>query len=249
MISVGSFGGGTNSTGMFIGLVEKSEPVDLILFADTRGERPGIYKHIKLFSQWLQGKGYPAIVTVQNPSKSLEQDCLDRKALPSIAYGFKTCSQRWKLEPQNKYLNNWQPARDAWARGEKIVKLIGYDADEPQRAKDYSDDKYHLRYPLIEWGWGRAECVAAIIRAGLPLPGKSACFFCPSMKKGEILRLQQTYPELADRAIAIEQNAKLTQIKGLGRRFSWAGLLAADNAQYKLFADSHIEISCECYDG
>lgn len=33
-----SFGGGTDSTAMLIGMWEKGEKVDLILFADTGGE-------------------------------------------------------------------------------------------------------------------------------------------------------------------------------------------------------------------
>ena len=37
--------------------------------------------------------------------------------------------------------------------------------------------------------WGRDDCVAAIARVGLPQPGKSACFFCPSSKKHEIITL------------------------------------------------------------
>ena len=32
-----SFGGGTNSTAMLIGMFERQIPVDLILFADTGG--------------------------------------------------------------------------------------------------------------------------------------------------------------------------------------------------------------------
>ena len=35
----------------------------------------------------------------------------------------------------------------------------------------------------MDWGWTREDCIAAIQQEGLPLPGKSSCFFCPSMKK------------------------------------------------------------------
>ena len=58
-----SYGGGTNSTAMLIGMVERSEPVDLILFADTGGERPGTYAYVDLFSGWLRERGYPATVS------------------------------------------------------------------------------------------------------------------------------------------------------------------------------------------
>ena len=50
MITVASFGGGTDSTAMLIGMWQRKEPVDLILFADTGGEKPHTYKYISIFS-------------------------------------------------------------------------------------------------------------------------------------------------------------------------------------------------------
>jgi len=249
MLTVASFGGGTDSTAMLIGMWQRGERVDLILFADTGGEKPHTYEHINRFSDWLVRNGMPEI-TVVKPTVTLEQDCLNRRALPSIAYGFKTCSQRFKVQPQDKFLNNWQPAKDAWARGEKVLKLVGYDATEERRAKDYESNKYQIRYPLIEWGWDRAECIDVIKSFGLELPGKSACFFCPSSKAQEVKQLAVDYPHLAQRAIAMEANAELTTIKGLGRDYSWTELLKFDEAQTKLFDSdfSTAEIPCGCYD-
>ncbi len=234
---VASFGGGVNSTAMLIGMVELGEPVDLVLFADTGGEKPHTYAHVLEFSEYLVAHGMPAIVTVRKEALTLEQDCIDRKALPSVAYGFKSCSDHFKMRPQQAYLKSLGIACP--------TKLIGFDADEPQRARPIKGN----RYPLIEWGWGRDECIAAIDRAGVTQPGKSACFFCPSSKKKEIYELRKVYPILAARAVAMEQNAELTAVKGLGRSFAWGDLYAADDAQDKLFPESPIEIDCGCYDG
>lgn len=252
---VASFGGGVNSTAMLIGMVERGERCDLILFADTGGEKPHTYEHIERFSKWLQFVGMPPIQTVKKVRQSgaihaLEEDCLEKHMLPSIAYGFKTCSQKFKIQPQDKYCNNLVACKAAWAAGEKVIKLIGYDMDEPHRTvKLYDDDKYSFRYPLIEWNWGREECVEAIMRAGQRVPDKSACFFCPSSKKSEIMELRRIYPDLAKRAVAMEQNAQLTSVKGLGRSFAWGDLYAADDNQAKLFPESPIDIDCGCYDG
>src|SRR5262249_31978269 len=83
-------------------------------------------------------------------------------------------------------------------------------------------------YPLLEWGYDREKCKQIISEAGLPVPIKSACFFCPASKKHEILWLREHHPELLERALEIECNAqaKLTSIKGLGRSFSWGSYLA-----------------------
>ena len=251
---VASYGGGTNSTAMLIGMAERGEKVDMILFADTGGEKPNTYMHIGEFNLWLLDHGMPDIRYVQRVNRDgvvrfLEKDCIDGKMLPSIAYGYKACSIKYKRDPQDKYCNNYPPCRDVWASGGKVTKLIGYDVDEPHRARIPEDEKYLYRYPLIEWGWGRDECVEAIAKAALPQPGKSACFFCPSSKKHEIIELQRRYPDLAARAVAMEKNAELTTVKGLGRDWAWGDLLKFDEAQIKLFPESPIEIDCGCYDG
>ena len=186
-ITVCAYGGGTNSTAMLVELARRGQLPNLILFADTGGERPETYAYVAMFDEWLRERGCVGIETVRYTTRegitlTLEQHSLNHKMLPSLAYGFKSCSLRFKRGPQDKYVNNWEPAREAWKRGEKIVKLIGYDLDERHRAKIEEDKKYTYRYPLIEWGWGRDECVEVIASAQLPQPGKSACFFCPASK-------------------------------------------------------------------
>ena len=45
-MNIVSFGGGTNSTAMIIGMYLHKIPVDLILFADTGGEQPHTYESV-----------------------------------------------------------------------------------------------------------------------------------------------------------------------------------------------------------
>ena len=180
--------------------------------------------------------------------ETLEENCLRVNMLPSIAYGFKSCSGKYKIQPQEKWANNNAQCKDVWKAGGKVLKLIGYDADEHHRAKIPEDKKYTYRYPLVEWDWGREECVEAIDRAGLPQPGKSACVFCPSSKPREILELSRTHPDLLARALAMEANAELTSVKGLGRSFAWCDLVRFNEAQLDMFAHTP-ETPCGCYDG
>jgi hypothetical protein len=236
-ITIASYGGGTNSTAELIECVNRKVKVDLILFADTGGERPETYEYVDMFSKWLVNNGMPEIITVRKVDYkgdilTLEQNCLQQKMLPSLAYGFKTCSQKFKIQPQDKYVNNWEPAKQAWAKGEDVVKLIGYDAGEPHRAFGKAiDKKYKYFYPLIEWDIDRDRCRKIIENAGLHQPGKSSCFFCPSMKKREILALNKDHPALMMRALEIEANADLLTVKGLGRNFAWLDLVSYDERQ------------------
>ena len=238
-----AFGGGVNSTAMLVEMDKRGIKPDLILFADTGGERPETYETVAAVSAWCVARGLPEIVTVRGPGKTLEQDCLDRNALPSIAYGFKTCSQRWKLQPQTKYLNGWKE------KGEKYRKAIGYDAGEERRMRDSDDPNCANWYPLIEWNLWREDCEAICRAEGLPT-AKSSCFYCPSMRKPEVLALAKEHPDLLARAVAMEENAELTTVKGLGRHWAWKDLVNQDAAQMRLFSDAGTpEIDCACYDG
>lgn len=234
---VASFGGGVNSTAMLVGLYERNEPPDLVLFADTGGEKPETYRHIEAFSRWLEDGGFPPITVVSAKGKTLEQDCLDRHALPAIAYGKRTCSLRWKVEPQEQYLRHQGIS--------EYITMIGFDAGEWHRIRD-GENK---RYPLVEWKWFRRDCVEAIERQGLCVPPKSSCFFCPMNAKHEIRQLRLKHPDLLKRAIEMERGAELTTIKGLGIDWTWEDFSNADESQDPLFPDAFAEKPCTCMDG
>jgi hypothetical protein len=138
------------------------------------------------------------------------------ETLPGIAFGMKSCSIKWKVEAQEPPRLMAQPLLDAWHRGERVTKLIGFDATEDHRT--FGDgkgmqigsapgvpaygDRYTVEYPLRTWGYDRAACGRIITSAGLPLPPKSACFFCPAMKELEILQLAKSEPTMY--ALAME---------------------------------------------
>ena len=173
---------------MLVGLWRHHVPVDLILFADPGAEQPHTYAYLDTMSRWLENHGMPAITRVWYTEKNgqrltLEQECLRSGTLPSIAYGYKKCSLKHKVAPQEKFCRHYQPCIDAWEKGEKVVKFIGYDAGEERRLlnalpHDLQDKKYQKEYPLMEWGWSRKDCIQ---RSGMPafpcrasLPASSA---------------------------------------------------------------------------
>jgi hypothetical protein len=242
-IQVVSYGGGTDSTAMLVGMVAKGIAPDHILFADTGAEKEGTYAYITYFSGWLVSKGFPPIEVVRYRTKhgeelTLLEDITNHQTLPAIAFGWKTCSQKFKIQPQDKFITQRYPDR-------KITHYIGFEFGEQRRIKENPNEGHANIYPLIDWGWNRAECKRQILEAGLDLPGKSSCFFCPNMKKGEILALSDTEKEKVKQ---IESNARnKVELAGLGRSFAWTDLLNADKSQYKLFEDSELyQLPCEC---
>lgn len=255
-MNIVAYGGGTDSTAMLIECVKRDIKIDLILFADTGSENPHTYKFYEVFNKWCIDNGLPEIIKVKGTQPqmvkdgSLEAECLRLKVLPSRTYGYGSCSMKWKREPQDKYVRQLPKAKKVWDRGDKLVKFIGYDSNEQKRANKIlgiEDNQYTYRFPLIEWGITREQCIDIIKDVGLCPPGKSACWFCPSSKQHEIRSLKMQYPELAERAIAMEENANLTSIKGLGRSFSWKNLLATDDMFEE--EENKIDLPCGCYDG
>lgn len=244
-----AYGVGVDSTAVLVAMHQRGIRPDAILFADPGGEKPETYAYLPIIGAWLERVGFPPITTVRYvptraPYATLEGKCEANETLPSLAFGKHSCSIVFKAEPQHRYLKTWQPARQAWAAGMRVVKVIGYDngaQDCRRRAKaDRAVEKkeaagtgdaglYAYAYLLQEWGIDRVECLRLIASAGLPLPMKSACWFCPASKKSEVVWLRDTHPVLFARAIAMEHRARdgkhgLDTVKGLGRNFAWAEL-------------------------
>ncbi len=253
-----SYGGGTNSTAMLIGMADRGERPDLIIFSDTGGERPEIYEYIEHFSGWLTKRGLPGVTTVRRDTThgqhgtytTLEENCLVNGVLPSISYGFKGCSLKFKGEVLDKFVNAWPPAIEAKRRQGPIYRAIGFDISETRRKRKRSDGSWRYVYPLDEWQADRPMCEDMISNADLCLPGKSACFFCGAAKKREVIDLANTHPDLFARAVAIERRAvesgKLRTVKGLGRHWTWEGLVASNRKQQQLFKEPP-ETPCECW--
>lgn len=240
-----SFGGGLNSIAMCVGLVERQQPPSAIVFADTGGEKPETYDYILKFGLFLSQHGFPPITTVREHRWSLEQKCLDTGYLPSKAYGLSSCSDKFKIRPARRYLGSLEAVRNVWKAGMPVTQLIGFDLDEAHRmGRDRPSRRWVSAYPLVEWGMDREDCVTLIAKHGLPIPPKSSCFFCPSMKKKEIIDLRIKHPDLYERALRMERNAAANNqsVKGLGRSFSWADVESIKE-------DSQIELPCMCVDG
>jgi len=200
------WGMGQDSTGMLIGLRDRGIRPELIIVADVGSERPETYAFRPIFDDWLESVGFPRSVTVRYqpqdykhwpPYRTLLENCLTNSTLPSLAYGFHACSSKWKIAPISSFISGLSWAREWWAEGGKILKAIGFDDSPHERRRaergcqtfaiqNDEKEKYELWFPLQQWGWTREDCVQAIHGAGLPVPPKSSCYFCPAIKPFEI---------------------------------------------------------------
>lgn len=223
------FGSGVDSTAMIVALRAAGLRPHVITFADTGGEKPETIAHVHAMNAVLRSWGWPAIdVCRKIPLAStgyadLYGNCLKNETLPSLAFGMKSCSIKWKQDPQDQFLKgamrgpNARPAHPLWVEarqtGQRILKLIGYDrgpADQRRsKASNRADGDFDYEYPLQIVQWTRQDCVRAITEAlGADLvPIKSACFFCPASKQWELYWLAAHHPDLLERALQLERNA------------------------------------------
>src|SRR5262249_35385359 len=148
-----AYGLGVDSTALLIEFARRGVRPDLILFADTGGEKPETY--LPLVQRYLAAVGFPPVVTVRYVPRraayhTLEGQCLHTGTLPSLAYGGRSCSLNYKRTPQDRYVRRWPPALACWARGGKVVKAIGFDAGptDGRRKRFTEGDRYRYWYPL-----------------------------------------------------------------------------------------------------
>lgn len=221
-----SYGMGTDSTALLIGLHQMGVRPEAILFADVGNEFDHTYNYLEVISDWLKQVDFPAITEVRYQPKrfkwhryqTLAGNCLANRTLPSLAFGYKSCSLKWKGTPLDKAVTEL-------FGDQACYRAIGYDCSpkdnkrfahaKGKKNKNRPQDKFI--YPLQIWGWSRAKCKAVISGVGLPDPGKSSCYFCPSIKQNEVKGLPVS--QLC-KIVIIEANASvnLKTVKGLWRQ-------------------------------
>lgn len=219
-----AYGGGVNTVALLVLLADRGVVPRAIVMADPGSERTGTLRYRDdVMAPWLASRGFPPVVTVSRIEEgkhrprawrleTLRDECMRMGALPSVAYGWKKCSGKYKAEPQRWWHVRQQWALEAWWSGAKIVKAIGYDADEPARVGRSFQSAWEQRrfvawHPLFDAGIGRDECVEMIASAGLPVPPKSACTFCPNNTLEEWMDLRRDEPDAFADAVEMSRNA------------------------------------------
>jgi 3'-phosphoadenosine 5'-phosphosulfate sulfotransferase (PAPS reductase)/FAD synthetase len=215
-----NFGGGVNSTAMLILMRQEGWDGEAV-FADHHGDWPETYEYLDV----LAAAGY-AITRLD--VGDIYEAHWRRGGIPHRQY--RSCTDHFKRRPLNKYMG----------AGYRVA--IGFAADEAHRAQNGQDAEGKERFfPLIERGYTREDCKFIIERAGLPVPRKSGCYFCPFARKAEIKELVLVHPELFDKAVALEDRARAKNPKRILWRIPARDLIECD--QPDLFGG---EKPCAC---
>lgn len=203
-----SFGAGVQTTALLVLIVTERWPrPDGILFADTGRESAKTYDYLAKYSgPYAREHGFEIIVLgsewrTKHYAADLETYCMEHRMLPGT--WVRWCTDRYKVKPMLRFQRSMGATKAS-----PVESWIGISTDEAHRAKPSNDPREIKRYPLIELGLSRADCERIITDAGLPVPPKSGCWFCPFQKQSKWHQLKREQPELFARALAMEHNAR-----------------------------------------
>jgi hypothetical protein len=220
-----SFGAGVNSVAALL-----VESFDEVIFCDTGCEFPETYEYLNI----LIAK-YP--ITVVMPDwGNLYNYCWDRHMVPVVWPRW--CTVHFKIEPFEK--NTEVPA----------FRNLAFATDESKRARLSMNKNYENRFPLLEHDMSRQDCIRVIKEAGLPIPHRSKCYFCPFQTIAEWKELRMNHPDLFCKAEKLEaRNREYRISKGKKPLYLYGNARSlksvVDERQTKLFAED-LYPPCEC---
>jgi hypothetical protein len=191
-----SLGAGVNSTALLVLKSQGKVYFDLAIFADTGGEQPETYHYIHEVIKPFCLKNNIQFVIIKREGPNLYEKQWQERMIPLRMY--RSCTDKFKIQVLKKYLLKNYP-------DEEIITLIGFCKGEEKRAARNSCGELA---PLIDLEIDREGCKRIIKEAGLPIPLKSGCFFCPHQPMQSWLNLLKKHPELYAKAEALEKNVE-----------------------------------------
>jgi hypothetical protein len=188
VIRILSLGAGVQSTTMALMAAVGELPMpDCAIFADTQSEPAKVYKHL----DWLETKLPFPVHRVTAGSLRDEiigamhgTNRMDARP-PFFTKGGgmlnRQCTQDFKIMPILRKVRELVGIKPR-SRGPKepiVEQWIGISTDEATRMKPSRFRWITHRWPLIDKGMSRQNCLRWLERKDLPRPPKSACTFCP----------------------------------------------------------------------
>ena len=211
------------------------EPVDFAVHADTTWERKQTYEFAQRWTPWLEERGVK-VVTVQDEAQTLKVSTSNTD-IPAFTVDIandgqgqlrRQCTGRWKITPMRRYIAAELQRLELKKTTGVVEQWLGISEDEWHRAKD-SDVRYiNHRYPLLEKGMHRGDCVTWLERNGLEVPGKSACVFCPYHNRLAWEEMKRSEPE--DWATAVEIDLQIRNVRPPYPLFVHSARLPLDEA-------------------
>lgn len=211
-----SFGGGVQSMACLVLAAQQRITYDAFVFANVgdHAENPATLEYFEQVAKPFATQAGIALLEIQRVNRLGERvDLYDYTMaanksipipviMPSGAFGNRSCTTDWKIEQIDKYAKSKNTTH--------LMVGLCISTDEFQRMKALNWQNVtksfakRVEYPLIDLGISRKQCKWIIQQAGLPVPPKSSCWFCPFHKKTEWVTMRREEPMLFDKAIHLD---------------------------------------------
>lgn len=219
-LSVISYGGGVQSTALLVLAATGRLDVDAALMANVGddSEHPATLEYVRNVAiPWAAERGVTVhmldrMVKHRGTAEEVHETLWQRLTRPESrslpipvrmsngAPGTRSCTADFKI----RVVGRWLKEHGASA-GNPATVNIGISVDEIQRANTRRVEPHErIAYPLLDLGMRRTDCARLIQEAGLPVPPKSSCFFCPFHRPSVWQTMRAEEPELFERSAQLE---------------------------------------------
>lgn len=209
-----SFGGGWQSMAALVLAAQGRIDFPLFLFANVGddSENPGTLSYFEQYAApYAAAHGIELVQLwreTKNGRETIYRRIIDsngrRQTIPVYLSngmpGGRACTHDFKIQVTGAELQR----RGASPKNRAVVGM-GISLDEISRMKPSNAKPYEeLVYPLIDLRLRRSDCPSIIRGAGLPMPPKSSCDFCPIRKLSEWQDMYEHQPDRWARACRVE---------------------------------------------
>ena len=212
-----AYGGGVQSTCLLVLAAQRRIDFGVFLFAHVGhdSEDPATLDYVQRYAKpYAAEHGIPLVELHRirrDGSKETLYGRLTRPGSRSLpipirmsngAPGTRSCTADFKV----RLLGRWLKQHGA-AAATPATLGIGISLDEIHRVNNRRAMPYERPvYPLLDHTppLRRIDCQRIIAAAGLPVPGKSACWFCPLRRPAAFAEMRRDRPDLFARACALE---------------------------------------------
>jgi hypothetical protein len=211
-----SLGAGVQSTTLLLMYLagEIEGHLDCAIFADVGWEPAAVYKQL----EWLEGlaaaKGLPVyrvsrgnirqdlvdaatgvISRVANPPYYVKNENEDNPDKGGMLW--RSCTAEYKIRPIDRKIRELLGVEKGRRvpKGKTVEQWMGISIDEWMRAKDNRKSYIKNRFPLIELGMSRKDCLYWLKTHGYHEPPKSACIGCPYHSNAMWRDMKMNHPE------------------------------------------------------
>lgn len=220
-----SYGAGVQSTALLLLALEgRLNPApQAAIFADTQWEPRAVYQHLWSMGELCSEHGFPLHVVTAG---DLRADSLDDEVsfakMPLYQQkgsGMlrRQCTREYKIAPMGKEMRRilgYEPRQ----RMPKVHVYLGISVDEVERARPSRIGWQENRFPLLDLGWRRSDCLQYLQDKGVVTPPKSSCIGCPYHSNRYWLDMKNNRPEEWADVLEFDDRVRDLHLRATGKK-------------------------------